>query len=51
MEAEVYENFTDVDSVYAANPKLVKDPKPIAELTYREMRELAYGFSIYKKKP
>ncbi len=50
VEAEVYENFTDVDSVYAANPKLVKDPKPIAELTYREMRELAYaGFSILQE--
>ncbi len=50
VEAKVYENFTDVDSVYAANPKLVKDPKPIAELTYREMRELAYaGFSILQE--
>ncbi|NLN64067.1 MAG: aspartate kinase [Clostridiaceae bacterium] len=47
IEAEVYENFTDVDSVYAANPKLVKNPKAISELTYREMRELAYaGFSV-----
>ncbi len=50
VEAEVYENFTDVDSVYAANPKLIKNPKPIAELTYREMRELAYaGFSILQE--
>lgn len=47
IEAEVYENFTDVDSVYAANPKLIKNPKAISVLTYREMRELAYaGFSI-----
>ncbi len=46
-DADVYENFTDVDSVFAANPKLIKNPKAISVLTYREMRELAYaGFSV-----
>ena len=50
MEAEVYENLQML-TFYAANPKLVKDPKPIAELTYREMRELAYVDFFYKKKP
>ena len=48
VRAEVYENFTDVDSVFAANPSIVKDPASIAELTYREMRELSYaGFSVF----
>ena len=48
VRAEVYENFTDVDSVFAANPSIVKAPAPIAELTYREMRELSYaGFSVF----
>ncbi len=48
VRAEVYENFTDVDSVFAANPSIVSDPAPIAELTYREMRELSYaGFSVF----
>ena len=48
VRAEVYENFTDVDSVFAANPSIVKNPTPIAELTYREMRELSYaGFSVF----
>ena len=48
VRAEVYENFTDVDSVFAANPSIVKEPAPIAELTYREMRELSYaGFSVF----
>ena len=48
VRAEVYENFTDVDSVFAANPSIVKTPAPIAELTYREMRELSYaGFSVF----
>ncbi len=47
LEVEVYENFTDVDSVFVANPRLIKDPKPISVLTYREMRELSYaGFSV-----
>jgi aspartate kinase len=48
VEAELYENFSDVDSVYAVNPKIVKNPHPITEITYREMRELAYaGFSVF----
>jgi aspartate kinase len=48
VRAEVYENFTDVDSVFAANPSIVSNPTPISELTYREMRELSYaGFSVF----
>jgi len=47
IEADLYENFTDVDSVFVANPNIVKDPKPISVVTYREMRELSYsGFSV-----
>lgn len=47
VQADLYENFTDVDSVFAANPNIVSDPLPISELTYREMRELSYaGFSV-----
>lgn len=47
LEVDVYENFTDVDSVFVASPKIVKNPKPISVLTYREMRELSYaGFSV-----
>jgi len=48
VQADVYENFTDVDSVFVASPAVVPDPRPIAELTYREMRELSYaGFSVF----
>lgn len=48
VDAEVYENFTDVDSVYAASPRLIEAPAPVAEITYREMRELSYaGFSVF----
>lgn len=47
LEVDVYENFTDVDSVFVASPKLINKPKPISVLTYREMRELSYaGFSV-----
>ncbi|WP_110926178.1 aspartate kinase [Bacillus massiliglaciei] len=47
-KADLYENFTDVDAVYAVNPQVVPQPKAIRELTYREMRELSYaGFSVF----
>ena len=48
VKAEVYENFTDVDSVFVASPAVVENPRPISEITYREMRELSYaGFSVF----
>lgn len=47
VKAEMYENFTDVDCVFAANPKLVENPVEIEQMTYREMRELSYaGFAV-----
>lgn len=48
VKAELYENFTDVDSVYTVNPNIVPNPKKITKLTYKEMRELSYaGFSVF----
>lgn len=48
LHASIYENFTDVDAIYSANPHVVKNPQPIAKMTYREMRELSYaGFSVF----
>ena len=48
VNADLYENFTDVDCVFAANPRVVNDPCAIHEITYREMRELSYaGFSVF----
>lgn len=47
VNADIYENWTDVDNVYAVNPSLVSNPFAITEITYDEMRELAYaGFSV-----
>ncbi|WP_047979962.1 aspartate kinase [Ornithinibacillus contaminans] len=48
IRADLYENFTDVDSVYTVNPSIVDHPKEIRTLTYKEMRELSYaGFSVF----
>jgi aspartate kinase len=48
VQADLYENFTDVDSVFAVDPRIVPEAPPIALLTYREMRELAYaGFGVF----
>ncbi|MDN6539377.1 MAG: aspartate kinase, partial [Lactococcus sp.] len=47
VHADLYENFTDVDGIFSAHPGIITDPKSITELTYKEMRELAYaGFSV-----
>jgi len=50
VKAKVYENFSDVPGIYAANPKTIEKPMPkiINKLTFRELRELAYsGFSVF----
>ncbi|MCF7817289.1 MAG: aspartate kinase [Kiritimatiellales bacterium] len=48
VKADVYENFTDVDSVYAMDPRIVPGAPAIELMTYREMRELAYaGFGVF----
>jgi aspartate kinase len=39
--AELYENWTDVSGILMADPRIVDEPKAIAEITYEEARELA----------
>jgi len=47
VNANLYENFTDVDCVFVANPKIINNPVEIERMTYREMRELSYaGFAV-----
>ncbi|MBO7728159.1 MAG: aspartate kinase, partial [Oscillospiraceae bacterium] len=41
--ADVYENWTDVSGILMADPRIVKDPKPIPKITYNELHELAYA--------
>jgi len=40
--AEIYENWTDVSGFLMADPRIVQNPRPIDEITYRELRELSY---------
>lgn len=48
FHADLYENFTDVDAIFSADPHIIHHPKPIKRMTYREMRELSYaGFSVF----
>ena len=42
VHAQVYENWTDVSGMLMADPRIVSDPAPIEEITYREQRELSY---------
>jgi len=42
LEADEYENWTDVSGIYVADPKIVKDPDRIKNITYDELRELSY---------
>ena len=41
-EASLYENWTDVSGCLMADPRIVKNPRPIRTVTYRELRELSY---------
>lgn len=48
LHADLYENFTDVSAIYAADPQIIAHPRAINTLTYREMRELSCaGFSVF----
>ena len=40
--ADLYENWTDVSGFLRADPRIVKDPKVIDVITYKELRELSY---------
>ena len=43
LDADVYENWTDVSGILMADPRIVDDPLPISEVTYDELRELSYA--------
>ena len=42
LNADVYENWTDVSGFLMADPRIVSDPLPIERITYSELRELSY---------
>lgn len=47
VNADVYENWTDVSGILMADPRIVQDPNPIPSITFAELRELAFmGASV-----
>ncbi|MDR3258397.1 MAG: aspartate kinase [Fusobacteriaceae bacterium] len=47
VNADVYENWTDVSGIMTADPRIIKNPKHIDAITYSELRELSYmGASV-----
>ena len=47
VNADVYENWTDVSGILMADPKIVTNPRPIPNITFAELRELAFmGASV-----
>lgn len=47
VEADLYENWTDVSGFLVTDPRVVENPKSVDIITYRELRELSYmGASV-----
>lgn len=47
VEARIYENWTDVSGLLAADPRIVEDPRTVSYISYRELRILSYmGASV-----
>ena len=47
IQADLYENWTDVSGFLVADPRIVENPKVIETITYKELRELSYmGASV-----
>ncbi len=42
VDADVYENWTDVSGILAADPRIVKAPRRIDHIRYDVLRELSY---------
>ena len=42
LNADVYENWTDVSGILVADPRIIENPKRINSITYNELRELSY---------
>ena len=43
LDADVYENWTDVSGILMADPRIVDNPRPIERATYSELRQLSYS--------
>ncbi|NLY07706.1 MAG: aspartate kinase [Spirochaetales bacterium] len=50
LDADIYENWTDVSGILMADPKVVQNPAPIPQITYDELRELSFmGASVLQE--
>lgn len=50
LDADVYENWTDVSGFLSADPRIVESPRTIHRITFDEMRELSYmGASVLQE--
>jgi aspartate kinase len=50
VDATIYENWSDVSGLLMADPRIADRPLPISEVTYRELRELAYsGANVFQE--
>lgn len=42
VDADIYENWTDVSGVYVTDPRIIENPIKCKRVTYRELRGLSY---------
>lgn len=42
LDADVYENWTDVSGILMADPRIIENPDSIERITYNELRNLSY---------
>ena len=42
VNADLYENWTDVSGFLVCDPRIIDNPQPITTITYKELRELSY---------
>ncbi len=50
LNADLYENWTDVSGIKMADPRIISQSRKINELTYEELQELSYmGISVFQE--
>ncbi len=48
VDADLYQNWTDVSGVLAADPRIAQSPALVPEITYAELRQLAcFGANVF----
>jgi aspartate kinase len=48
IDADIYENWTDINGVFEADPRIIAQARPIPRLTFKEIRLLSSkGFNVF----